>query len=272
MGLGCLERVGIPLVLSEGTPDHRVAQAIVRPQPPDGVEADRTSGLVMLLAHRHERLVDSLEQDGRRPVRPPRLAVILGVRAGRPGRLVAAAPSAARHAGRPGGAARSALGRPGALPQPRLGRADPAITARPAVRPRAAGPRPRGAPGSGAVSHRRTVKSPEPDARVVPSGLSSRPHPVVEKRRSPDSTSHTCRWLTSRGPRQRRPRRGGGAHGVSFTRRPWTGRPAWSTNRIQPSHCPLSFTTLNNSTLTPRSRLKGPIMFSHDTSRISRFW
>ncbi len=101
-----------------------------------------------------------------------------GVRAGHVGYPVwprATAPSAARRAGPRGAAVRSARGRPGVLPRPRPGRSSPAIMPRPAVRPRAAGPRPRGAPGSapssGAVSHRRTVKSPEPDASVAPSGL-----------------------------------------------------------------------------------------------------
>src|SRR5262249_45773970 len=137
MGLGRLERVGIPLVLLEGPPDHRIDQAIVPPQPPGGVEARRIVGLVMPLAHCHERLADSLEQDGRRPVGPSRLAVSLGVRAGwagRPGRLPASAPPEARRAGPPGAAARSALSRPGALPRPRPGRSSAAIGPPPAVR------------------------------------------------------------------------------------------------------------------------------------------
>src|SRR5262249_42173235 len=62
-------------VLLEDPPDHRVASAIVPPQPPDGVEADRTAGLVISLAHGHERIAGSLEPDGRGPVRPSRLRV-----------------------------------------------------------------------------------------------------------------------------------------------------------------------------------------------------
>ncbi len=52
--------------------------------------------------------------------------------------------------------------------------------------------------------------------------------------------------------------RAGAAHGVSFTRRPWTGRPASSTSRAQPSHRPVAFTTLNSTTLIPRFNPTGP--------------
>ena len=59
-------------------------------------------------------------------------------------------------------------------------------------------------------------------------------------------------------PQQIGGRCGAAAHGVSFTRRPWTGRPESFTSRAQPSHCPVSFTTLNSSTLTPRFSPTGP--------------
>ena len=127
---GCLERAGalwfcrrIPRII--GLPElssFHDRPMTSRPTAPPGRSSARAC---------HERRADSLEEDGRRPVRPYRLAVILGVRAGRagcPGRLPAAAPSAARHAGPPGAAARSAPGRPGGLPRPRPGRSSAATT------------------------------------------------------------------------------------------------------------------------------------------------
>src|SRR5262249_7004136 len=59
MVLGWLERLGGPPVLLEDPQDHRAARALVPPQAPDGIEADRTAGLVISLAHGHERLADS---------------------------------------------------------------------------------------------------------------------------------------------------------------------------------------------------------------------
>ena len=74
-----------------------------------------------------------------------------------------------------GAAARSGSGRPADGPRLRLPQFAQRRVAQPAVRPRAAGRWPGGAPGSAPstarVSHRRTVKSPEPDASVAPSGL-----------------------------------------------------------------------------------------------------
>src|SRR5262249_17351812 len=81
-------------------------------------------------------------------------------------------------------------------------------------------------------------------------------------------TFHRPYPAPDRDPRRRRSRRGGAAHGVSFTRRPWTGRPAAPTNRAQPSHCPVSFTTLHKRTMTPCFRPTGPTMFSPETSRV----
>ena len=75
-----------------------------------------------------------------------------------------------------------------------------------------------------------------------------------------------CREEVDQRPRRPSTSRGT-AQGVSFTRRPWTGRPASSTSRAQPSHCPVSFTTLSSSTLFPRFSPTGPTV-----SNVTRLW
>src|SRR5262249_11362060 len=66
------------------------------------------------------------------------------------------------------------------------------------------------------------------------------------------------------------PRRGGAAHGASFTRMPWAGRPASSASRAQPSQSPTSFTTLNRNTLIPCFSATGPTVSSAMSDAIER--
>jgi hypothetical protein len=90
-------------------PDDRLAQTMVLLKPRHTVEVDRNAGLVIAMAHCPWGLAVALVQDGARPVWPSRLTVIDGVRvvgAACPQPVPVAAPSAARHAGPHGGAAR----------------------------------------------------------------------------------------------------------------------------------------------------------------------
>ncbi len=96
---------------------------------------------------------------------------------GLPGCLPAVAPAGARRARPRGAALCSTLGQPGGLPRPRPGRFSRATTNRSASGCRAADSRRAlWRVFSGAVSHTRTVVSPEPDANVAPPLLKANDH------------------------------------------------------------------------------------------------